>query len=687
MQLKHHRRLIVVVGTLALTTALADIAFSQMFIGGRFMRRGPGQNSQPALAPPTRDAASIHLPRKNTVQMQPQVLTDGGNFRWDLYQSLNLGQGTDNAYSGGANLQINNQGFGGNGQGFAGKDGDEFEVGPYQVAGINFSRRAKVYKDQGLARWIDIFENPNAQETTINLAVYHSTCWQISAVKTSSGKAAFGDDDFGFVTELQQGLPPNIPVLMHLVCDRKAKLRPQVQVQGNQIWVRYSFRIPAKSSAAICYFESQGKEADHLKFMEDFKSAKYFKDLPASARRLILNFSNLGGIAGVDLERSDTADSILLQRGDPMFGTINNKSYTLQTLFGDLTLDAKQVIGMSTRPGGDAVFALLDGQIVSGKSAGTKLDLTLKNGGNLSIPLDQVQQWSYQIDKARPADITLSGPSVVLRTGDQLLFDAKSLKLDFSTRHGKLELLGSELVEINMDNASNGVHRATFINGSVLGGLLEGDKLAIPIKLAPKDQKFELPRNLVYKFSFGNDPAPDPANPRLVLANEDELYARITEPSLKVASEFGTTDIKPGSIKQMEFSPTHLDRVQVTLFDGTVLKGQLDAKDLNFQLTPATSLKISTAQIVSIEQSQAMASDEAVKKAEQAMSRLGSESYQDREKATEDLIKLGDQILPLLKKHLSDHDPEVRQRILRVMEKAGGKGDVPEDLQPMMMMN
>ena len=82
-----------------------------------------------------------------------------------------------------------------------------------------------------------------------------------------------------------------------------------------------------------------------------------------------------------------------------------------------------------------------------------------------------------------------------------------------------------------------------------------------------------------------------------------------------------------------------------------------------------------------------MASDEAVKKAEQAMSRLGSESYQDREKATEDLIKLGDQILPLLKKHLSDHDPEVRQRILRVMEKAGGKGDVPEDLQPMMMMN
>ena len=173
-------------------------------------------------------------------------------------------------------------------------------------------------------------------------------------------------------------------------------------------------------------------------------------------------------MAGVELDRSDTADTVLLQNKDPMFGKINNKSYPIQTLLGPIELKAEQVVGMVTRPGGDTVFALTDGQIISGKlPAGTKLDITLSTGGNLAIALDGVQQWSYQIDaKLRPGDISLQGPAVQLRTGDQLLFDAKALKLDFSTRHGKLQLQGSDLVEINMDNAGNGVHRATFTNGS-----------------------------------------------------------------------------------------------------------------------------------------------------------------------------------------------------------------------------
>ena len=65
---------------------------------------------------------------------------------------------------------------------------------------------------------------------------------------------------------------------------------------------------------------------------------------------------------------------------------------------------------------------------------------------------------------------------------------------------------------------------------------------------------------------------------------------------------------------------------------------------------------------------------------------LGAESYLDHEKATEDLGKLGDSVIPVLKKHLKDNDPEVRQRILRVIEKLGGSGDATGNSQPMMMM-
>jgi HEAT repeat protein len=117
-----------------------------------------------------------------------------------------------------------------------------------------------------------------------------------------------------------------------------------------------------------------------------------------------------------------------------------------------------------------------------------------------------------------------------------------------------------------------------------------------------------------------------------------------------------------------------------------MLRGQLDIKDMNVQVTPGPALTISTAQMVSIEQSTSLPTDEAIKKAEQLIARLGAESYLDREKATEDLGKLGDSVMPVLKKHLQDKDPEVRQRILRVIEKLGGSGDASGNPQPVMMV-
>ncbi len=635
------------------------------------------------LAPLSRDVAALHVPNKDPVANWPQNMEDGGNYHWDIYDSLAIGAGTNSlAYSTGLGPRINGQLLMGNGRGFTskGKDGDEVETGLYQIGNVNYFRRTKVYKKQALARWIDIFENPGDQEMSVNLTVASNTRWQIGEVKTDGGGNTFGRDDWGLITDLQ-GACTNAPILMHILCDKKAKVRPQVVVAGNSICVSYSFRLPPRGVAAICYFESQGKTADHVQFMKNFKSAGYFTDLPASARKLILNFTCTGGVAGLDLDRSQTADSIILQGGDPMFGKIRNRSFALQTFWGDITLDAGRVVGMAARPGGQTAFKLVDGQIVSGKSPGAKLNLTLSDGGpsatssgpsgDLVIPLNQVRQWSYQIDKSRPADVAPAGPLVVLRTGDQLLLDAASLKLDFTTRHGKLQLLGSDLAEINMDNASNGVHRAIFANGSTLGGLLEGDKLALPIQLAGKSPKIELPRNLIFRFVFGDPPDPDPSNPRFVLVNGDELYARFAAASLKIDTEFGPTDIKPGDIQRVDFSPIQLDRVQVTLFDGTVLRGQFDDKELGLQLTPSTSLRISTAQIVSVEQTHALPGGDAFKRAQRVSPASAPKATSIANGPSRNFPVSANSVLPLPKKHLADPDPELRRQLLRVIEKSG----------------
>ena len=250
MQSRNRMCLVVLLAGVFTVLGLAEASQAQM-IGPGFARRFPGRGGAQA-APLMKDATGIHLARNRQVPLQPQQLTDGGGFRWDIYQNCNIQTGTNNAYSGGLNPQINNNGFGSNGQAFASKDNDEFEIGPYNVSNVTYSRRVKVYKDAALARWIDIFENPSNAEITVNFAVYSSFCWQVASTKYSSGKNTFGEDDWALITNVQGN--PGVPSLLHIVCDKKSKVRPSIQVQGNTLWVRYTFRIPANGSAALCYF-------------------------------------------------------------------------------------------------------------------------------------------------------------------------------------------------------------------------------------------------------------------------------------------------------------------------------------------------------------------------------------------------------------------------------------------------
>jgi hypothetical protein len=57
---------------------------------------------------------------------------------------------------------------------------------------------------------------------------------------------------------------------------------------------------------------------------------------------------------------------------------------------------------------------------------------------------------------------------------------------------------------------------------------------------------------------------------------------------------------------------------------------------------------------------------------EKLIAQLGAESYEDRQAASKKLRELGKSISPLLRKHLTNSDPEVRQRIEDILEQLGG---------------
>ena len=626
---------------------------------------------------------SLHIPRTKRVNFNWQT-NDGAGFRWDVQYYGSIGQGTNYAYSGGLYCQVSGSNITGNGVGWINAAADEIEIGPYGSSNVNCYRRVKIFKDRGLARWLDIFENPGSADVTVPIAIYTCTNYTINRTVTSTGGGVFGQNDWAFVTKTSNA---QTPALLHLVCGSRAKIRPTVQIQSNQIYVRYNLTVPAGKTVMLCYFESQGNSfEDHVKRMKTFRVSKMLRDLSPSVRRLIVNWSRTGGFDGVDLDRAENTDTVIETNGDGKFGAITNKSFKIQTIFGELELPAEQVIGMAGEEGGGRIrVAMTSGQIVCGRIATTKLLLRPSVGGMvLQIPLSRIRQWSFRISKQRPEDVPFSGPLAMLRTGDRLAFDGVNLELKFRTRHGTVDLAAGDLMNITMDNAGNAVHRATFLNGSFLGGFLEPEKLDLQLKIG---SRLKIPRDMISQMVFATEEKASPLLTRVVLTNEDELLGRLDVETIKVTTDYGPMELRPCNIRALAFSKTHLGRVVMHLWDNSTHRGQLQRKYLTVRIMPGPSLKIHVGQLAGILRPQALPPEKVLKSVQRYVAQLGAESYKDREAAKKALIKLGKGIIPLLQKYMHNGDPQVRQSIEDIIEKLGGSSATPaRQPVPMRMM-
>jgi len=611
----------------------------------------------------------LHIKRAKAISFSSgyYILTDGGGYRWDFQYYGNVYSGTNYAYSGGMYCQINGSNFQAPSQsGWTNKAGDEIEMGPISRNGLTVSRRMKVYKDRPMARWLEIFENPTSAPITVQIAMYSCTNYTISQTVTSTGAAAFGPKDIGFRVRTQGG---NSPPTMHIVTSKRAKLRPTVQIQSNQIYVRYSLTVPANKTAILCHFESQNRDtAAHDKLMKKFPSYQLLKDLPGSVRSLIVNMNAGGGIGGVDLDRSESSDAVLLKNGDPIFGVVKNPSFKINTLLGELDIPADRIVGMAGGRGRNVRFVLLDGQVVSGQLSDPVLQLDLDGGGLLRIPFNKIAQWSYRVTGSKPNEEKFAGAYIVLRTGDRLTFDPKALEIKLLTRHGLVALQAEKLYELTMDNPGNAVHRAVFLNGSRLGGFLEPETLELKLNLG---KTVTVSRDMVAQMRFAEEELPDSTQTRVVLTNGDELFGTLTAGKFKLTTDYGEIEIDPSRVKSMRFRPEDLGRTIVELWKGSVLKGRLGQSQLGFAITPKTILNIYAGQFVSINCPLPLPPKAARDEVEKLVAQLGAESYEDRQKASKTLVDMGKNIVPILKEHLKTGDPEVRQRIEDVMEQLG----------------
>lgn len=624
----------------------------------------------------------LHLPKKDRVQHRT-YFNDGKGYAWDI----NAGEGTvqsgrNNCYSGALRLHVNGNNFySNNSQAWRDAKNKEIEAGPWKRGKVKVYRRVKVYSDKGLARWLDIFENTSSSKVTLNIKLQSHMNYGIGRVITNTDGKKFGKDkkDFAFVTTPRHNR--NGTATMHIPFGLGSKVKPRVEARtnGNQIAYNFTLTIPPKKTVILAYFESQNTSSKELKkMMKAFDSESCFSDLDPEVRSMIVNFPLPTGRVLLNLLRHPQYDHVKLSEGNSMFGSVKNASIKMDTSFGEVTLQSERIIGMiaTKNDPGHFLTLLTDGQILSGKITGQKLELEIPSVGVQMIPFEDVKTWAFKISPKKPKRMPYKGPYVSTLANDRLIFKNTGLEIMLQTLNGAVKIKGDDLLVLKLDNPSK-AHKVMFLNGSTLGGLVENPEFDFELSLFDNQK---ISRSNITEIEFAAKPAPANKLAHLKLSNGDILYGRFSDPKLQITASYGPITFDSSSVRSIVHVPKEPKQVLATLWNNSVLRGEMGNKQLSFAIIPGPTLMLDPGQMVSFSQPNAAPPKTILKNVETLIKNLGSESYKIRTQAQEDLIKLGPNVLPILKKHLKTDDLEVRTRLNEIIEQikpaaAVGAGD------------
>ncbi len=530
-------------------------------------------------------------------------MTDGAGLRWDISSNGQVSDGTNDAYDGGVQLRMGEMLFAG-AEGKLSKSGREVEIGPWVNGTIRVWRRVYIDATVGYARWIDIYENTANDAADVKVQYYSNLGGTISATTTTTGKQDLTDKDWGIVTS--DSADSSRPAIAHIFTNKGSRMRPEVKLTRNQdeLFVDFALKIPAGKTMAICQFEAQRAGNDQaVKFLKDFNPRRELDKVPADLRKLIVNMGGATLVMGnIDLPRNDKYDLAIRRNEteDELLGTILNERFDVETFYGKIELPAAKVAGLSI-PAADDPYVqvvLLDGQMVAGKLLNAPLRLKLANGNEMSLPPEKLLAATFALSPQRPAEIKISRPTLILRSGQQLAFRAGDLDLRYQTLHGEVRLEADQLARLELDTPEGGLHRAIFRNGSVLSGLLVAESLKLNLDLGPV---LEARRQVASQVLLPADDIDAAGLCEMTLRNEDVLFGQIADESLAVDTQYGKVTVSPSDIDELTApQEAALGQVSIKLRGGTTVTGKLISQAIGFQVEPGPKLPVFMGNIVHI---------------------------------------------------------------------------------------
>ena len=624
------------------------------------------------------------------VNLPYQVMDSTGN-QWMVYQGgwIQM-QGNNPVYSQGAMLQLNgNQPNVRNNTARLDDKTGEVIFDNMQAGNFTVTRRVLIDKEGGYARYIDVIRNNQAQEQTVAVQIQSNMNYGID-----SG-TPINDPRRKANTIAWAGMTGNGRCVLEMYSGKGAKVTPgtiNFQQGNSHVQGQYQLTIPANKEVALMHLHAiVGSTEQATKFVQDFRESKVMASLPADLRKLIINFSAGAGFIGErELLRGDLFDVVEIRGGDQMRGNLKEPSYKLETFYGNVELSASRVIALINvgefRP--RQLLVTTDGEIFGGKLGKETITLELTTGQSTQIPLSQITRIGYRKRAEEPEECTFDKPFVALRSGERIGIEMPAEPIEIVTRYGPLKLGPKSISAILFQTEEHGVHDVYLTDGSKFAGLVAAPEFAMKLSAGtpsagstqPADappvgvQTVRFPSSAIARIQFvpPGEGVDEAETATLALANEDLLVGQLTG-ALKLDTAFDTLSINARELRKLTRGKEGAMDVQVTLWDASVVSGQLQDPSLQCQLASGVTVSIPVALVEEYNQPTPAPAAGMVEKIKAAVAQLNADDWKVRDRAEAELTSMGAVVVSVLKEMRATQPPEAQQRIDQILANVAKK--------------
>ncbi len=514
------------------------------------------------------------------VQM-PFVFHDDRGSEWDIQPDGTIGDGGNDLFDTGGQLTVGDRQFAPGAAAQMDPTTNELVFSPMQVSGVSVSRRVGCNAKQSYIRYTEILENKSANPVKMTVRINFNMGGSVQSAQLLVDEKK-SKQPIGMVIGDQSNC------FAHIGAGRGSKLLPRYQTEqggGDNVDVFWDVEIPAKKSVAVTHLVvRRGSTAEAAKVLEEVSEKDIIKEMSPDIASKLANFRQGERIIGdEELLRGELFDVIELRGGDQYKGTIKQETFKLKTFYGMVDLPADKIISEFTagqfRP--RQLLVTRDGEIFGGQLDGDTIKLELSNGQITSVPLSQISRMGYRKRADEPEEIKFDKPFVSLRGGDRMIVSMPTSPIMVATRYGNVSLKPEAIAVVIFASDEHAVHEIQLTDGSKFVGIVTGE--SFPMKLA-SGQDVNFPASSLRRLQLAahNDDL-DADTATLNLTTADQLVGKIAG-ELKLQTAFDTLTVNGGEIRTIQRNKASGNDVQITLWDGATLSGQLDGDQVGVAL-------------------------------------------------------------------------------------------------------